>query len=101
MSSINNAAIAASVSQALVQQKQVARAQDADKNLKQELARRLREQAEQHARSVEDPTETTDQSMRVQGEQPHDEQNDRKRRDPRHDSDATPEQAGPHVDVEA
>lgn len=101
MSSINPTGIAGSVSQSIVQQKQVAKAQDARRNEKELLARKLREEAEKHARAVEDSTETSDQTMQVRGEQRHDEQHDRKRRDPRQTGYPETPDADGHVDLEA
>jgi len=63
MSNINFTGIAASVSQSLLQQKQVARANDADRNRKQEAARKLLEQAEHNARAVEDSAKASDEKQ--------------------------------------
>lgn len=102
MSNISSVSpIAASVSQSVVQQKQIARAKDADRNRQQEAARKLREQAEQNARAVEDSAKASDQTVNVQGEGQHDEQHERKRRDPRQAGYPDTSDADHHVDVEA
>lgn len=101
MSNINITGIVASVSQSLVQQKQVARAQDADRNRKQEAARKLQEQTDQRAQAIEDPTETSDQTMKVRSELQHHEQALLRRRDARQSGYPETPDADGHVDVEA
>jgi len=67
MSSIGHG-IAASVSQTMVQQNQVAKSRDAEKNRQQRSSERLRERAEKHLSAVEHAAQVTGDPMRVDDE---------------------------------
>ena len=91
--------IAASVSQAMLQQSQTARKRDAISNTDREHARKLRELIEKHVEQVEDSQQTDP----VLGIDPHREHADHqpKRHDHR-EAPQPPEPSGDHtIDIEA
>ena len=97
--------IAGSVSQAMLQQSQVAKARDAVRNRDDRQAQRLRDELEKHIESVEDSAEIDSEHVRVNPDQREEDQRDRKRQaqkeyqqqqqSPEDENDAT------HIDIEA
>ncbi len=94
--------IAASVSQAMVQQHQVARQRDAVSNADREHARKLRELLEKHVHEVEDSEEVDPNRLRVDPE--HRENGQGRARHHHHQQDDDTPQSdsgGGHIDIEA
>ncbi len=93
MSSISSH-IAASVSQGLVQQGQVARKKDAVENRDQLAAEKLREEYEKHVRAVEDSAQIDQHRQRIhEQDHPPDQDSPRQKQDQSDDGDGT------HIDV--
>lgn len=103
MSSIHTN-IAASATQAALQQSQVAKARDASKHQQELASQKLKELLEEHLESVEDSTEADAQQMRVRDEDTDQQQKRRKRQheDSQQQAQTYKDAEGEtHIDIEA
>lgn len=96
-----NLGIIASVSQGALQQSQVARTQDAEKNEAQARAQELRKKQTAHTQAVEDSYETTDDQARINEDEESQQQSKQQRDNDDADEDSPlPEDYKP-LDLEA
>lgn len=99
--SITPSQIAASLAQAPLQQRQVSRAADADRDARARSSQRLRQLAEEGHESVEDFYETTDDPMAVKQRGDQDDSGSRHGHGEQPPPDDTPPEAPQHIDVTA
>lgn len=95
-----NLGIIASVNQGALQQSQIARIQDADKNEAQARAQDLRKKQTAHTEAVEDSYQTTDDQARINEDEESKQQRQQSDHDTPEDESQLPEDYKP-LDLEA